>query len=103
LRPVRSWVARPKDAMLAMDEPLLRRANLRVHEFSRSDEVTRYFCECSGVSCGLTVIDLTTAEFADVLAMQDVWLVARGHEEPADEVVRERPAYLIVRQSALDE
>ena len=90
-----------KDAMFGVDEPMLRRANLRVHEFKRASEPTPgYFCECARIGCGLTMVAVDPFEFADVLAMPDALLVAPGHEIPGAEIVRACPGYIIVRQTA---
>src|SRR5207237_21311 len=85
--------------MRAVDEPLLREVNRRIHALTRSfDGPIEFVCECGHGICVATMVVLEPAEFADVLAVPGNRLVAPGHETPGTEIVRRGRGYLVVHE-----
>ncbi len=79
--------------------PLVREVNLRIHRLATSLAVPlEYVCECAGHRC-IELIELDCSDFADVLLLEDCYIVAPGHAGPGDELVSQRFGYLIVRHS----
>jgi hypothetical protein len=94
----------------ARNEALLREVNERVVTLDRgpqtawangTDERFAVQCECGRApSCG-ECISLTLAEYDEVRAQADRFLVLPGHEDPAIEhVVRRNDRYLVVDKIA---
>ena len=88
-----------KDAMRALDEPLLREVNRRIHALTRSfDGPSEFLCECGHATCRATMLVLDPAEFADILAVPGRRLVAPGHETPGTAILRQGAGYLVVHE-----
>jgi hypothetical protein len=76
---------------------LVREVNLRIQTLSLALEVPlEYVCECAGHRC-LELLPMECDEFAEVLAQPGCYIVAAGHDGPGDELISQRPGYLVVR------
>jgi Mlc titration factor MtfA (ptsG expression regulator) len=75
----------------------VRDVNLHIHRLATALELPlEYVCECAAHRC-VEVLELECADFAEVLALPDCYIVAAGHDGPEDELVSQRFGYLIVR------
>jgi len=72
----------------------MRRVNTSVRErtgaFGRSDPIA-FFCECAALSC-CAVVWMAGLDFAAKTDDRQGWLLARGHEPPAEPPVVSRQA-----------
>ena len=94
----------------ARNEALLREVNERVATLDRSpqtawtngkDERFAFQCECGRAPACREQISLTLAEYDEVRAQADRFLVMPGHENPSIErVVRRDDRYLVVDKIA---
>jgi len=85
-------------------EEICRDVNLQIFELSgwlAGDG--SYFCECGDATCGATVVTLSPLEFTDVITVPGQFVVARGHERPGMEIVRELRGYFVVRHGPMSD
>jgi hypothetical protein len=67
-------------------------------EFGFGDEPTPYLCECGDERC-TRVIQLTREQYEAVPANPRRFLMAAGHQEADDRVVREDARYIVIEKS----
>jgi hypothetical protein len=84
-----------------MDDSIFREVNLRIYSIAGSTGIrTDYLCECGYVTCRAVQVELSQADFAQVLALHGSLLIAPGHETPGTEVVLHTARYLLVRPAS---
>ncbi len=86
---------------IAKNEAVLRGVNREIKHAEQeaggtTDGMLEVLCECGREGCS-GVISMTVAEYEDVHAQADRFVVLRGHEsDEIEKVVEERPGYLVV-------
>ncbi|HEX2045388.1 MAG TPA: hypothetical protein VHF23_07165 [Gaiellaceae bacterium] len=85
----------------ARNESLFREVNERIADVSRrfgiADEL-EFLCECGRADC-LSAVAVTRADYEEIRAEPDRFLVARGHEHDDIEIVLEhRDDYSVVQK-----
>ena len=92
---------RDREQLVAANEGLARRINEAIEGGQWPGEHgqrTAYRCECARLDCKRTV-ELTPAEYEQVRAHPQRFLVLPGHERPEVETVIEAtPAYVVVEK-----
>lgn len=88
---------RTEDQRIAETEALFREVNERIAEKAPEEELIEVVCECADAGC-VERVTTTRAEYERVRASGTRFLVAPGHEEPHERVVRRRGAYRIVEK-----
>jgi hypothetical protein len=92
-------VDRARETLVAANQGLARRINEAIesgHWPGEQGQRTAYRCECARLDCKRTV-ELTPAEYEQVRAYPNRFLVLPGHEHPEVETVIEAtPAYVVV-------
>jgi hypothetical protein len=92
-----------RDKRIALNETLFRDLNERVQEVVTTialdaPDALEIFCECGSADC-VAKITLALAEYQEVRAHPERFLIAPGHEvADVENVVERRPAYWIVEK-----
>jgi hypothetical protein len=77
----------------------MRAVNRQIYRlFERTTEPAEFMCECGGVYC-IERIALTAEAFSAILAADDCYLVAAGHDGIGMDVVAYGSGYLVVAGS----
>jgi hypothetical protein len=90
-----------RDERIAKNETVFREANRELERVDKAEgatlgELIEVLCECGQQGCR-GVIALTIADYDDVHAQADRFVVLRGHEDTEiEKVVEERAGYLVV-------
>src|SRR5213592_4889585 len=90
-----------RDERIAKNEAVFRAANRELEQADKEAGVgsggqIEVLCECGLADCG-GVITMTIAEYDDIHAERDRFVILPGHENPeVESVVERRDAYLVV-------
>ena len=86
--------------MVLEQSQLFRAANERIHRVPRRwPGPVDYVCECEDPECRV-MLKLEPREFAEIAAAPGCYMVAREHYRADWEIIRQRPAYLVVQVPA---
>ena len=72
---------------------------MRQHSFG---ETAEFLCECGQQSCNVTRIEMHLTEFADCVASDGCFVIARRQVRPDDEIVGDGNSYLLVREATAE-
>jgi hypothetical protein len=94
-----------REERFALNETLFRDLNERIQEVVTTiaievPNMLEIFCECGSADC-VAKITLSLAEYEEVRAHPEQFLIAPGHEIPeVEDVVERRTAYWVVEKHA---
>jgi hypothetical protein len=86
----------------AKNESTFRRANEKLQEkaaeYGFAEERTPYLCECEEERC-LEVVLLTRAEYEEVRAEPNRFVLVPGHQEADDRVVKQAAEFAVIEKT----
>jgi hypothetical protein len=86
----------------AQNEARFREANEQIQwkvlELGAREHPAPYLCECDDTGCTVVVL-LTAEQYEDVRSAARRFVVAAGHQNPGDQVLREHEAFTVIEKT----